>query len=541
MSINENPGAGPEEPTIVVGEAQNLNDANGPTPVEAVDGPTVEAAPSPEHGTIELEVGEAQVLGDPDEDLQTKRSYLKLDPLPPSPTVTQEDETFMDLGKVGWSEIAETLPIPEDTPERSDAVVDSFPNEDIAATEKGREWGETLARSSAVRTRGNWFGEMFDREGSAWRQRVMSEKGSLHAAYPSFKDEIGTKITGERAMLRVRALVGLGSMVHVPLWHSGFWITLKAPPDGELLELHRRLADEKISLGRQTWGLSFANNSVFLAGWVMDFILRNAHGTTLKDPADLRSKISSLDIPTLVWGIACVIWPRGFQYARSVLDQGEEQYRIIKERLNVPKLFWTDTSSLTPWQISHMGNRHGPTMSAETVQRYRDEFTRGKGREVELAEGLKVTLRTPSVDQYLNSGQKWVNNLVQMAERVFEMRQDDQSRDKYILDQGKATNMRQFSHWVERIDVEGRVIEDEPTIELTFDALSADDALRKRFFTEVQKFMEDATISTVALPALTDKEREKALPRFPHLLPLDTLSTFFTLLVQKVQLIQSRE
>jgi len=402
-------------------------------------------------------------------------------------------------------------------------------------------WVKTLEQAGAVTTRQNWFGKMFDREPSQWRQSVPSEKGGLHAAYPSFKDEVGTKITGERAMLRVRALVGLGSMVHVPLWHSGFWITLKAPPDTELLELHRRLAEEKITLGRQTWGLSFANNSVFLSAWVTDFILANSYGTTLKDPSELRSKISSLDIPTLIWGIACVIWPRGFQYARSVLDQTEHQYLTIKEKLNVPKLFWTDTSSLTPWQISHMGNRHGATMSNEAVQRYREEFTRGKGREVQLTDELKLMLRVPSLDQYLNSGQKWVNNIVAMVDRAFAMKNQDQARDAFISDQGKATNMRQFSHWVESIDAEGRVIDDEATIEQTFDALSSSDELRRKFFEHVRVFMEDATISTVAVPAASEEDRAKALPRFPHLLPLDVLSVFFILLVQRTQLIQSRD
>lgn len=532
MSTADNQGASaPEE--LIVGDPQPLDGS------ETLETPVEHPPVSPETAEEEqLVVGDPQALGD--DDMQTKRAFMKLDPLPPSLTVQQDDETFMDLGKVKWVDSIETLAIPEDTPTRTDEVMSSFPNVDIAATEQGEEWAEYLRRSTVVRTRGNWFGEIFDRDGSAWRQSVESQKGKLHAAFPTFKDEVGTKITGERAMLRVRALVGLGSMIHVPLWHSGFWITLKAPPDGELLELHQRLAQEKIQLGRQTWGLSFANNSVFLAAWVTDFILNNSYGTTLKDPADLRKKISSLDIPTLVWGIACVIWPRGFQYARSVLDQGEEQYRVIKEKLNIPKLFWTDTTALTPWQISHMGNRSGPTMSAETVQRYRDEFTRGKGREIELRPGLKLMLRVPSLDQYVNSGQKWVNNIVAMTDRVFQM-DNDQSRDAYIVAQGKATNMRQFGHWVESIDAEGRLIADEQTIESTLDALSADDELRKEFFEEVRKFMEESTVSTVAVPAVTQGEREKELPRFPHLLPLDTMSTFFILLVQKTLLIQSRQ
>jgi len=528
MSQDQDTSGEQADEAVVVGEPQDLQAVA--VPLEPV------AQPEGEEDVVLPD--QPQQLDE--EAAQTQRDFLKLDPLPPSKTVQQDDETFLDLGKVQWVDTLETLAIPEETPERTDQVVASFPNEDINSTPKGAEWSGYLRGSTAVRTRGNWFGEIFEREGSAWRQSVTGQKGKLNAAFPTFKDEPGSKITGERAMLRVRALVGLGSMIHVPLWHSGFWITLKAPPDGELLELHHQLAEEKIRLGRQTWGLSLANNSVFLASSVTDFIIRNSYGTSLKDPGELRSKISSLDIPTLVWGIACVIWPRGFQYARSVLDQSGENYRVIKEKLNIPKLFWTDTNALTPWQISHMGNRNGPTMSPETVQRYRDDFTRGKGREIELAPGLKFMLRVPTLDQYLNSGQKWVNNIVAMADKAFQF-PNDAARSAFVVSQGKATNMRQFAHWVESIDADGRLIADEGTIETTLDALSSDDTLRAKFFDEVRKFMEDSTVSTVALPAATAGEREKALPRFPHLLPLDTLSTFFILLVQKIQLIESRE
>jgi hypothetical protein len=507
--------------------------------------------PTPEEPTMEMDLSEPQqdlsaeqapVVAKPaaEDELDDKPTITPLAPLAPSTTVRQEFETFFELGKVAWNDDAETLPIPETTTERIDQALTAFPNEDIAASEQGREWAATLEQSGSVLTRKAYFGEAMEREGSNWRQTVTGEKGNLHAAFPSFKDEPGAKITGERAMLRVRALVGLGSMIHVPLWHSGFWITLKAPPESEMLNLHARLAEEKIALGRQTWGLSFANNSVFLAGWVTDFILANSFGTTLKDPNDLRSKISSLDIPTLIWGIASVIWPRGFQYARSVLDQSGEQYQIVKERLNIPKLFWTDTSTLTPWQISHMGNRHGQTMSPESVARYRDEFTRGKGRLVSIHENVKVMLRVPSLDQYLNSGQKWVNNIVAMVDRAFAMKNEDQLRDAYIMDQGKATNMRQFAHWVEYIDADGRIIEDEATIESTFDALSSSDEMRGAFFEEVRKFMEDSTVSVVAVPAASEEDRKRELPRFPHLLPIDALSVFFILLVQKIRIIRSR-
>jgi hypothetical protein len=301
------------------------------------------------------------------------------------------------------------------------------------------------------------------------------------------------------------------------------------------------MTEEKITLGRQTYGLAFANNSVIYNGWLMDFALAHVYDSSLKTELqeNMRNHISSLDIPTIAWGLACVIWPGGFPYARSVLDQTTEQNKVIKEILKIGKLLFVDNASLSAWQISHMANSHGSTMTLESISRYRDEFTRGKGRVVKIADKLNITLRNPSLDQFLTSGQKWVHNIVNMVDRSFGLPPSDGVRDSYILDQGKATNMRQYAHFVESIDADGQTIDDLETVEQTIDALSSDDDIRKAFFDGVKNYIEDSTIAVVAIP-VTEVGEKTNLPRFPHLLAIDVTSVFFILLVQKIPHIQAR-
>lgn len=459
----------------------------------------------------------------------------------PAATNTQQDsEVFSPLDK-SLIENTIRLALPSDTPDRIAAALEAMPNVSIDDTTTGNAWLNNIREAKFSVAYGNGFERTLARPEAQYRQTVTSERGPLSIAAPKFSDGGSTKLTGESAVLRVRALTGLGSIVQIPLWHSGFWITLKAPSEGAMLELNRRLADEKITLGRQTYGLAFANNSVFFAGWLMDFALSHVYETTLKpDIAEsLRSRISTLDIPLIAWGLACVVWPRGFPYARSVLDQTTEQNKIIREKINVGKCLWTDTAALTPWQIGHMAGRHGRNMTADSIDRYRNEFTIGKGRTVRLSEGLEITLRVPSMDQYLTSGQKWVNAIVTMVDRAFGLPPNDGVRDQYIMDQGKATNMRQFAHWVESLTAGSHVIDDAETLDQTFDSLSSNDDIRDAFFKGVKGYIEDATMSVIAIPATEDAEISD-LPRFPHLLPLDAMSVFFILLVQKVLQIQDR-
>lgn len=487
-------------------------------------------------------VGDTSIANEAESKQATEDSAAK--PVPakrlPSTTVVQETEVFSSLDPKQANDTI-LLALPSDTPERTAEALDALPNINFDDTNDGNRWLDTIRESRLSGTYGNWFQSTVTRQGSQYRQTVASERGPLSIAAPKFSDSGTAKLTGESAVLRVRALTGLGSIVQVPLWHSGFWITLKAPGDGAMLELNRRLVEEKITLGRQTYGLAFANNSVFFAGWLTDFALSHVYETTLKpEIADtLRSRISTLDIPMIIWGLACVVWPRGFPYARSVLDQSGEQNKIIREKLNIGRCLWADTSALTPWQVGHMAGRYGRNMTGESIDRYRNEFTCGKERTVKLTDQLEITLRTPSLDQYLTSGQKWVNGIVSMVDRAFALPPNDGVRNQYILDQGRATNMRQFSHWVESLSADGSMIIDIDTLEQTFDALSSDESIREAYFKGIKAFIEDATICVVAIPA-TEEGDKPELPRFPHLLPLDAMSVFFILLVQKVGQIQAR-
>ncbi len=464
-----------------------------------------------------------------------------LEPRGPSTNVQQDAEVFFPIDKAKWDPRNITLQGMPDTIERTERVLDAIPNIDLEESSAGKEWLASLRNANYTVHYAEFFKKTVERQNSMFRQFVPSERGPLSAATPKIKDDEATMLSGERGVMRVRAILGLGSIVQIPLWHSGFWITLKAPEEGALLELNRRIAEEKIRMGRNTWGLALSNISVFYAGWVMDFVLAHVYQTSLKDNSSLRDKISSLDIHVLAWGLACVIWPNGFQYARACLnDANEGKNVVLQDRIALGKLQWTDTTTLTPWQIAHMAQRQDNTMTNEAVDRYRNEFTVGQPREISLSPDLKVTMKVPSLNQYLTSGYAWINNIVAMVDRVFSTSGDMDERNQYIIDQGRATNMRQFSHWIVGIRAkEKHVVEDRETIDALLDSLSSNDDLRETYFSGVRSYMEDSTMSIIATPLDPDNEKT-VLPRFPHLLPLDVMSTFFILLVQKTAQIQNR-
>jgi hypothetical protein len=485
---------------------------------------------------VEVAAEAAQKAGD--EKAESQESGIGY--LPPSATTQQDHEVFAGLGK-DWEDGDVTIVGMADTRDRTRDAINGLPNVDPTSTEAGREWAGYMQESlNSVPARDQWRSSL-DRDGSAWRQQVDSERGPLRMGALSFGNNDSGVLSGEKAVLRIRAQVGLGHVIQVPLWHSGFWVSVKAPSDSAMIELNRRLLDEKVVVGRTTNGLAFANTSSYISQVLLDFVMDYIYDTTLqeKDKNVIRSMIQSHDLPLLEWGLACAVWPRGFQYARPYIDPINSAEKIIKGKLMVSKLVWTDTKAFTSWQVGHMANKVSGSMSTEMVKRYRSEFTIGQARRIDLASNLAITLKVPNVVDYVNAGTRWVAEITQTVDAAFAEPPEDNRRANLIVQHGQATAMRQYTHWVEAIHSGNASIVDSETIENVLNDLSADDDIRTKFFDEVRKYIDDTTIALIGTPA-AEHEKADTLPRFPHVLPMNVEHTFFTLLEQKVMRISQR-
>lgn len=463
----------------------------------------------------------------------------------PTAKVVMTGDVFSPLsGK--WDKNADTLHLPGGTVQEVRDAINDGPNIRLDDSAAGREWSESLRESTEVLMVRGIGDQAAQRPEAEYHQRIDSERGPLCAGIPNLKFNTGEKVSGERAVLRVRSLLGMGTILQIPLWHSGFWVTLKAPSEGSLLELQRRLIEEKINLGRNTHGLAYANTSVFIAGWLIDFAMAHIYDITVKGEFDLRKKIKVLDIPTIIWGLACTIWPSGFQYSRACIADPEKCNHVIHEKLNLSKILWVDRNSLTQKQINHMMSRGGTSMTPESVDAYQAEFQRGMGRTIKFGpeEQIAMTFKVPNVDEYIESGYKWINNIVSMIDAAMTTERNDTTRNIQVAEMGKATNMRQYAHWIESIDANGMLADDVETIEQIVDTLSSEDDIRVKYFTEVIRFIDDATMSLIAVPTFEcpacNQPQKAPHARFPHLLPIDVMSSFFTLVVQKLQKIHTR-
>lgn len=460
-----------------------------------------------------------------------------------SSTVEQTDPILIPTGeKRPFLAYEETIDIPPFPEAQMLKYSKNFPNLDMERNATTAEWGQAFTNSIYHTPTRDRFVSSLKNKDAKFVQKVMYEGKALAPGMVNLSSTPHDKLVGEQAVLWVKSVTGQGGIVQIPLWHSGFWVSIKTPSDLQILELNRRIADEKITLGRQTYGLAFTNNMVFTTAHIMNFVFDHLFDHSVKDVGDIRPYVSIHDIHLLAWGIACAIWKNGFQYTRSIVNEDGSIGKTIKALLAVPKMNFTNTNGLTDWQKSHMAGRHGRNMTLSSIEKYRDEFKVGRSRVFKVSEDdpVEFELGVPTMNDYFVAGQKWVNFLTSKVEQAMQVTLDDGRRNEEITQFGKASLMRQYSHWIKSITVSGRTFSDTDTIEQLLDSFSASVDYRRVYFEEIGKFIDDTVVSMMAVPAVIGVDDLNTKTRFPYLVPIDPLATFFTLLVQKTRLIRVR-
>lgn len=422
------------------------------------------------------------------------------------------------------------------TGEDLNRLAQNYPKINLEKDPIGRRWFGALEEAQENAMIGNIFTRSVrDAENTDWVQSVQHEGGKIAPGRPQFASAEGQKLTGQMAIMQMSSALGIGAMVQVPLWHSGIWVTIQPPSDVKLLNMERRIAEEKIKLGRMTNGLVFSHSSVYIVNHLMTTLLDSVYDMTVKDYTSDRilELIKVTDLPVLAWGLASTIYPNGYDYRQPCVKAPDKCKHITEEKLNISRLFFFDQKGILPEQRRHMADRKKKHEVAEIVQ-YQTLGKGGDGRVIELNDDIKIVLKVPSVKDYIRSGFTWIESIERMIGEVMTGRPTDKEKDDFITQQSIVTVFRQYAHWVSKIIFrDNGEIDDIETIEETLSLLSSDQKLYEKFFEEVKKYIEDSTVALIALPSYdcpacgTPMTPEES--KHPNLIPLDPVSLFFTL------------
>jgi len=446
------------------------------------------------------------------------------------------------------------IPLPGNFEKEITETINSAPKIDyVTGSPEAVKWARTLAGGLQMLTYGEAFVPNLEKEGNEYKQYLNVNDRKIAPRQPKYKSIQNQILKGERATLRVMTHLGLGSQMQVPLYHSGFSITFKPASETELVELDRLLSNDKIKFGRHTYGMVFSNTSVYVNERLIDFALDHIYETDVSGDIDtdqLKSLILCQDIPTLLAGFACTMYPKGFPYSRSCVNNPEKCNYVLESKLNLRNLFWVHRSILTEQQKAHMATWRPGSKTIDSIKEYQKQLARIQPKRVIFNEGredeMAITLKSPNINDYVQAGHRWITGIVDLVEDALSKDTESRDRNYVIVRHGQATSMRQYAHWIQAIEFDTNSIEDIDTIESNLNVISSDDYIRDKFLESVSDYINQTTFCIVGIPSFDcpkcngTQESHIKLPYHSNIIPLDVIQVFIALLTQRIERILGR-
>ena len=364
--------------------------------------------------------------------------------------------------------------------------------------------------------------------------------------------------TGKAALIKLTKVAGLGSHIQIPLYHSGFWITIRPLKDLEIVNLALDLSNELTRISRSTLGtmqtlfnLPFINS---VMKYLKDVIV--ASTLNLDEDEDIFDYININDIYVLLWGIAKSLYPKGHNIIvacknNGVLDKNTNLPKCTyKEQLHVDleKLLWVDRSKLTEDQIIHMAKRRPKSVSKDEVKEYVESLPTNeeinfilKGDE---GTNIEITLATPSINKFIDLGDYIILELQEQFNEVVRksnVNLKDEDKISAIKERILTTvYLKGYAHFVKSIKVEDAVLEDIAGIAEALEIINDSDELSKTFMEKLKSYLDRSLIAVIGIPNFTcpncgGKQGEDKI------IPLAVYEYYFLLVSSRYDVIMERQ
>lgn len=431
-----------------------------------------------------------------------------------------------------------------------DAMFARMESGEVQITEKEENWFASLHLGSAHSDMYDTPRRATEREGSKWVQELEINGRKIRSARPSPK--LKEKPSKSDILNFLATKAGMGSTHDFPLPHTGAWARMRTPTNTEVASMILRLQQTAVRLGAETKGQGFSNKSAIYLDAITDLATQCITLTSFpyQTAADMDYVIDSLDEPILHHALAAAMFPEGFNYEYPCIADPAKCQEVTKRKLNMLSLVWFDELSFTTKQKQHMHTRTSKVHSPEEIAAYKAEFTRGKSC-IKWFGNIGLRLSAPTIATRRLAGRQWIDNVVEMTQGSFNESPGDANRGAFISKLGEITKARQYAHWVDGIyfrnddgenaedAVETLITEDREIIDEHLANVMSDDTYAERFEASVLEFIDDSIVAMVAIPSFNcphcnSPVSEKFHERFDHLVPLDMMSTFFTLAGRKV-------
>jgi hypothetical protein len=385
-----------------------------------------------------------------------------------------------------------------------------------------------------------YFTHALDKEGSLWEQGILSDDGkSVYIRRANNKTSKEPRaLSGAAARDRNKRAFGLGTSIRIPLVHSGIHVSMGSRSSKDFITLEAQIAHDKSRGGRDTIGIIYQNSQINIIRRVWDFTYESIRDVNVQNwsDIDLGDIFPCTELPILYWGLGCTMFPDGYNLDMPCSAGVNICKHVETVLLDLDKLLWINTNGLAQSQKDRLFNP-GHQNSLEDLKKYQENAVSPFTRTFEAKPGVDITLKVPTINEYLEAGETWMADLTQGITELFGREPEDeievQAYTNRILSSG---TVREYSHWVKQItyDKVDIVAGKADISENLQDMSTAEPEIIEYILEQIQLFIEDATVGIIAIPNYACPKCETDYvtdehSKHPELVPIDMLKHLFTL------------
>lgn len=411
----------------------------------------------------------------------------------------------------------------------------------VKHSENDELWNDMLAACMEHTIIGDLFSNSLADVKSRWHQYLENDGKRLrpHSTRYSIPEE--GQVRGDTAQAVLDRELGIGGHITIPLPHSGFWITLKPVDPLDFITLDERLAAVKNNFGRNSVGLVFNNNRVFVVKYLTEFLLERIADCSIEGWQDLNlaDYIKVTDLLVLAAAGGYTLYPHGFDYVAPCTADNDCTH-IEKAVLKIPNCIWYDHASFTKKQTEMLSNRSAK-FPVDKIKEYQEQFENRNNKFESEEQGLTIYFKVPTVTEHIKAGEDWLNEVESLVNAAILSRDDESVKQERMQRRINQTVLRQQAHYFKRVVLKsGNYLEGEEDLYKALNTLSNRSELTEDIMEFVGKYIDSNIHALVAIPRYNCSKCQAQQPhmveKHPFLIPLDTINLFFTLGNQRLRI-----
>lgn len=446
--------------------------------------------------------------------------------------------------------------------ETMEAVVGVTTQKFNQAEQRGRNPKLTVLEASMIDIQVDAVGSKMMHEfqyvaGANWSQGIKTPTATMPLIVPIKNPNYGdSKYVGSDAVPLIQNRMKIGSTLGVFLPHTGIYFIIVSPTDGELLDTLSVINTQRIETLRASSGILMGNSNYYIYRQVLNLFLSSITNCSFRswNREQLTELIDERDINIIATALMASVYVDGYEYTQTCgLRLKDNETLTDEERAQNPpdevcdhrsefladlmRTVFIDNSRLNEFQRNIAVSAIHPR-SLEEIKDYQQQHYLGYRKSYEITEGIEFIYRAQNIKVSMEAGEKWIGEISQIVDSIITFKNDDEERNMMIDHRINLARIREFSHWVDDIVVDGQSLGDRVKINALLNSLSRNDTVMRKVSETLGEFQRLSMIAITAIPRAKcptcQKTDTKDLDISKHLIPQDAVSRLFTLVRQRV-------